>query len=359
MKTIGIFGPPSDQEVKALADRLAHRGVTPWIVDLSEFPQNLRISFGSKGVLIDDRSILEMDAAYVRRVGFSLPAHARYDAIEGNFGQKAWQALYEETAQALQRERKKQAVRQSVVEQLALKRPVINPPESYNLHRLKGLLMRRLGRAKLPVPQFSLGSDCGRLADFARQGKEKWTGVVDKPPAGIYKTHLWTEDRQGTHPWTARPAFYQRFIRGDTVRCFVVEGKLISAARIVHGGTVDSSMSQTGIEVIELPEPARGIAEKVATTLELPFCGMDLMLDESTKEAFVIDCNMSPMFVNYGRLSRCDIAGHLAELLIKIAHGEPYRRPEVMRLLDEAKGLLANDKSLAELLGKGKIRKRG
>jgi len=36
--TIGLFGPPDDQEVAALAERLRHRGAEPWIVDPGALP---------------------------------------------------------------------------------------------------------------------------------------------------------------------------------------------------------------------------------------------------------------------------------------------------------------------------------
>lgn len=357
MITVGIFGPAADAEVRALAQRLEHRGARAWIVDLAAFPDRLRITATHDGIRVDGRPLLEMDAAYLRRVGTALPPHLRYDATPTAVDPAGWQQLYPEALEALAAERTAHAVRVAVVRTLARQRTVINPPDAQNLHRLKVRLFDLLLRQGAPVPQLAAGSAAGALRDFARRAAARWAGAVDKPMAGIYKTLPWSEEGWQAHDWSRRPALYQRLIPGDTVRAFVLEGRLLSAARIVHGGTVDSSISQTGIETVALDPGARALAEKVARVVGLAFCGMDLMQDSTTGATLIIDCNLSPMFVNYGKLSRCDVAGHLAELLIRrAARREPYQRPQVLDRVDQAKELLANDPDIARLLDQ---RRRG
>ena len=174
--------------------------------------------------------------------------------------------------------------------------------------------------------------------------------MVDKPSAGIYKTRLWQADETAS---TSRPKLLQRFIQGDTIRCYVLKGELCAAARIVHGGTVDSSMSQTGIETVELNPSQRAIAQDTAETLDLPFCGMDLMVDGTTGETWVIDCNLSPMFVNFARLSLVDIPGRLADALIEAGtEGGRCHRPAVLDLVEEAKSLLADGEFAGMVRGK-------
>jgi glutathione synthase/RimK-type ligase-like ATP-grasp enzyme len=137
----------------------------------------------------------------------------------------------------------------------------------------------------------------------------------------------------------------------------VVDGQLLTAARIVHGGTVDSSESQTGIEVLDLPASARAIAEGTAAALDLAFCGMDLMRESGSGAWHVIDCNLSPMFVAYGRLSRVDVAGHLADLLLaRAGHRPDARQADVLDLVGEAKSLLADDPEIARLMERQKRR---
>ena len=350
MVTIGLFGDPGDQEVAALAERLRHRNADPWIIDLAKFPGTLPITQDGNGIRIDGRPIDDLDAAYLRRVGRNLPNHATYDTAVSK-AEEEWQGLHDETLSSWSSERKNQAFRNSIVRAVARSKAVINPPDVQNLHRLKPFFLRSLA-ATVDVPQLAAGSDAKRLRAFAHGLQLTGQKAVDKPAAGIYKTELWSEERWSSHRWGSRPALYQRHIEGDTIRCYVLEGRLLTAATIVHGGTVDSSKSQTGIEPIELPAEAQALAVSVAESLGLAFCGLDLMRDRASGAHFVIDCNLSPMFVNFAKLSRCDIAGHLADCLIARGQAGAPRRFKVLDLVDEAKDLLSSDPEITRLLAK-------
>ena len=354
LTVIGIFGPPQDQEVEALARRLRHRGAEPWVVDLGAFPGRVKICWDHRGPLVDGRPLLEMDAAYMRRVGTCLPDHAMYDEPAPPGSAARWRGLYRCTVEAMAAARENHAVRTGIIRHLARRRVVINPPDLQNLHRLKTQMLTLLRRAGLPVPSFAAGSAPGPMEGVARDQTRRWSGAVDKPLAGVYKTYPWSAERHAAHPWGRRPALYQRLIGGDTVRCYLLEARLLSAARVVHGDTLDSSMSQTGTEVLELSPRAVEVAEAAARTLALDFCGQDLLLEHHTEEVFLIDCNLAPMFVNYSRATRCDVAGHLADLLIRRAasHAAPAR-PPVLDMVDQAKDLLADDPDIARLLGPG------
>ena len=351
MTVIGIFGPPADQEVEALTRRLRHRGAEPWVVDLGAFPRQVKVTWEHGGPTVDGRSLLEMDAAYMRRLGTNLPAHAMYDEPAPAATAAQWSALYRSTVEAITAARQDHAVRTGVIRFLARRRTVINPPDLQNLHRLKMRTLTLLREAGLPVPRFAAGTAAGPMEGIAREMSARWSGVVDKPLAGVYKTHPWSDRRHADHPWGRRPALFQRLIKGDTVRCYVANGRLLSAARVEHGDTVDSSMSQTGTEVLELGPRGVEVAEAAASALDLDFCGQDLLLEHGTGEVFLIDCNLAPMFVNYGRATRCDVAGHLADLLLRRARGEDRPRPPVLEMVDQAKDLLASDPDIARLLG--------
>jgi glutathione synthase/RimK-type ligase-like ATP-grasp enzyme len=339
---VGIFGAPDDQEVRALAKRLADRGAEPWIVDLAAFPHTLRLAWRNGFLLLDGRDTREMASAYLRIVGRNLPAHAQYGEAGATTTDETWTGLYASTVAAFRRERANQALRNALLQKISRRCKVINPPVPQNLHRQKPLLFSRLARAGIPVPPFLATSDSRAAATFAQRAASDWIGAVDKPCAGIYKTLLWDSRRAPEHRWGTRPALVQRYIRGDTIRCYVLRFQAITAARIVHGGTVDSSMSQTGIELVQLTEVQRGIAERTARALDLAFCGMDLMVDSSSGTTWVIDCNLSPMFVNFARLTLVDLPGLLADYLIELATGEQARqRPAVLDLVEDAKRMLA------------------
>ena len=351
MTVVGIFGPPGDQEVDALAERLRHRGVEPWVVDLGAFPGRVKLAWDGGGPRVDGRPLEQMDAAYMRRLGASLPDHAMYDEPAPDVTAKQWRGLYASTVEALVSARRTHAARTGLVRHLARRRVVINPPDLQNQHRLKAHTLTLLREAGLPVPPFCAGSAAGLLQVATRKMAALYSGVVDKPLAGVWKTHPWSAERHAAHPWGRRPALHQRLIRGDTVRCYLVGGRLLTSARVVHGDTVDSSMSQTGTEVIQLPPRGVEVAEAAARALALDFCGQDLLLEHGTGEVFLIDCNLAPMFVNYGRATRCDVAGHLADLLIRRAKTGHVARAPVLDMVDQAKDLLAADPDIARLLG--------
>lgn len=349
MTTIGLFGPADDQEVGALAERLRHRGAEPWVVDLGAFPSRLSITSSAgdgEGVMVGGRPLLEMHAAFLRRLDTGLPEHLRYDEPAPALDADGWRRLLPGSIETLQAARRAQVVRTAVVRTLERRRTVINPADSQNLHRLKAHMLWRLRRAGLPVPDLAAGSDRGALATWALRAGHR-CAAVDKPVAGVYKTRAWTEEGHAARPWATRPALVQRYVEGDTIRCYVLDGEVLAAARILHDGRhVDSSIAQTGVEVLELTPEAQGVALGAARSLKLAFCGLDLLIRQGG-EVFLIDCNLSPMFVNHGRMCRCDIAGHLADHLIACAgRGEARRRPAVLGMVDQVKALLASDPDL-------------
>jgi glutathione synthase/RimK-type ligase-like ATP-grasp enzyme len=300
-----------------------------------------------------------MQAAYLRRIGHGLPPYLQYDAPTTAQDPQTWRQLYTPSQHILERERVNHSVRNAILEYLAKIRTVINPPRPQNLHRLKALMMQRLQNAGLPIPRLVVSADREKLCSFAQHMQTQQCGVVHKPLAGIYKTKLWNPkpDTNNQDHQPLRPAFLQHFIKGHTLRCFALEGRLLSAAKIIHQDTVDSSVSQTGIEVCDLDLQARTAVEQTAQCLGLQFCGLDLMLDEHTNHCFVIDCNLSPMFVNYGKLSGCDIAGYLADTLIQHAKPDAYRQMPALDLLAQAKAILSHDADIAQLLNIKKHRK--
>ena len=110
-------------------------------------------------------------------------------------------------------------------------------------------------------------------------------------------------------------------------------------------------MSQTGIEVVDLPAQAERCAISTAKAVRAQFCGIDIMRDRRTGGYHPIDCNFSPMFANFARLSRIDIAADLADYLIRLAGGAEAQRPIGVSLLEQAKGLLAEDAEIRRKLG--------
>ncbi len=362
--TIGLFGPPSDPEILALAERLVHRGAEPWIVDLADIPRSASLTWGTDGIRLEGRNLLDMDAAYLRRTGRRLPDALAYGTAPPSMPEKAWMAYRRQALAALRLEHTAMVVRTALVDTLARQRTVVNPPALQRLHRLKPLLLERLRQAGVPVPASATGTDRDRLTAFATTASLQGAGagdsratihsrevrptVVTKPLAGIYKTRAFDPENPDAHPWHDRPALLQAFADGDVVRGFVLDGRLLAAARILHRGTVDSSESQTGIATVNLPPKAEQAALRAARAVGARFCGLDLVHGQD--ETWVIDVNLSPMFVAFSRLSRHDIAADLADYLLQVARPGTGSRQAALDMLKQAKQVLAADPDLVARL---------
>jgi hypothetical protein len=169
MPTVGIFGSPDDAEVSALVRRICARGAEPWVIDLASFPRSLRVVWREGSVLVEGRDTREMGSAYLRTVGRNLPSSARYGELCPAVPAEAWRSLYGPTLALLRQERVNQALRNTIIQGVARRSPVINPPIPQNLHRQKPLLFSRLVRAGVPVPPFLCTCLCGaRLAKLER-----------------------------------------------------------------------------------------------------------------------------------------------------------------------------------------------
>jgi hypothetical protein len=169
--------------------------------------------------------------------------------------------------------------------------------------------------------------------------------IVTKPMAGIYKTNLYTEGEPRENA-----AFYQHYVKGDTVRCYVLDDELIASAVVHHSGSVDSSVNQTGIEVITLPRETVNMLRYTAGLLGLCFCGIDLIREADTGEYFVIDVNISPMFVNFARQSFIDIPAMIADCLIGYAQKHRGITTRRFPMLEQAKDMLSTDPDIRKLI---------
>lgn len=353
---IGIFGSPNDPEVQTLKQRIISRGAGCSIIDLSRFPHDLSLAFSNGAILADDLDLLELDAAYLRSSGGRYPDLMRFDE-RGNLLPIAFTSTEEsksrrrEFIRYVRKEKAERTIRQGILHCFEHRRPLINPLRANGLHRLKPFLYHVLGSSGVTVPRFMIASAGEELLVFSAQNAARGKQTVVKPLGGIFKTRLQTAEDHGKGSWKIRGSLYQDYIEGDTIRCYVLDNRVIAAAKILFQGTVDSSLSQTGIEVIDLPEQAVQCATAAAGILHAPFCGIDLMRDARSGRYYLIDCNFSPMFVNFARMSKIDIPAHLADYLIRLAGREPGRKPIGASLLEEAKQLLTGDGDIRRKLG--------
>ncbi len=312
---VGIAGRVGDSEAAALASALEQRDVEPVPLELPLFPHQRAIHEAPSDARMARCELASLDAVFLRTTGYrsALPS-----ADAAAPGPDAWTRMYPAVAAMPADQGECFRFKYAMLEVLGARVPVINPPSGQEVHRHKVWQVLSLERAGLPVPETLTTNDLAAARAFVdRLGGP--SRVVAKPLAGIYKTCLVSE--AGLDTLIARgPLILQRYVRGDTLRTYIVDGRLVGAGRILHSGrSVDSSVEQRGVEQVELDPAtvARGWA--AAQHLGLAWTGMDFQRDADTGECYILECNASAMFAAFSRQTGCDVPGALANLLLRLA----------------------------------------
>ena len=309
---IGIVGRAGDPETDAMRQALFERGAEPVLLEFFMFPAERSIHECRSDGRIATTDLAELDAVYVRAVG-GVPATDLYE-------------LSGEEAHALRAEEECWRFCYGVLETLALRIPVINPPLGQEVHRTKTHQIFSLIRAGFPLPLTVVSNDLEACQQFvaAAGGEDQ---VVVKPLAGIYKTERLAELNLEVL-LDSGPVMLQRLVTGDTVRAYFVGGRFIGAARILSSDrAVDASVEPIGVACLTLPDEVTRMGRAAASHLGLAWTGMDFIRDAATGKYWVLECNASPMFVSFSRQTGVDVPGALADLLIQSALGNPVAVP--------------------------------
>lgn len=312
---IGLSGRVGDAEVAAVRHALERLGHEALPLELPLFPARRALHEERGGGRIGMTRLEKLDAVYHRAAGSSSPLPGEEEPLPSP---EEWEALHLPYARYTSDENDSFLLKYVVLEQLTRRIPLVNPPSAQEVHRTKIHQLFSLLRAGIRVPPTVAGNDLARCTRFVAEmgGEER---VVHKPLAGIYKTRLLAEVGLD-HALAQGPAILQRYIRGPTLRAYIVGGRLVGAGRLVQqGDAIDSSVGQIGVEPFDLPEAAVAEGWRAARHLGLSWTGMDFLLEEATGELFVLECNASAMFANFSRMTGFDVPAALAELLIGLA----------------------------------------
>jgi glutathione synthase/RimK-type ligase-like ATP-grasp enzyme len=88
-----------------------------------------------------------------------------------------------------------------------------------------------------------------------------------------------------------------------------------------NAGNVDSSVDPRAPVLVEPTGDERAVVARAARAAGLPFTGLDLQRPRDGGPAQVLECNAAPMFANFCRRTGADVAGPLADLLVRLAGG--------------------------------------
>ena len=297
---VGLIGSPEREELQRLALRLEERGSEGIVLD----PAQAAVELTSGGESAGGQDLARFKAFYVADLRLPPARDAGGDP-----------ELDERARRASQRHL---VVWNSLLERLARRARVVNPPATWELHALKPWEMAAYRDAGLPAPRTVSTSSPQALVGLVGAGPWIRKGLVGgygyttafEPP---------TDVGQARALLAGGPLLAQRRIMGENVRAFVVNGELIGAAEIVsaEGDGVDSRSGPARARRLELPAEAARAALAASALWSLRFSAVDLMRDAASGAYSLLECNSAPFFVNFERLTGIDVSSPLADCLIE------------------------------------------
>lgn len=304
---VAILSPTEREEVDRLQIRLEERMGEGVVIDSREDP---RLAIQRGKVRSGNVDLSSLKGIYVADLGLRSP-FARDS--EGN-------ALARESRAARAASHRHLCAWNTVLHVLARQMPVVNPPATHDLHTLKPWEIFATERWGVALPRSVATSDPQVLVDLPAREH----GWVQKRMVGGYahteRFHPPTDLVAARDMLAGGPLLVQERIVGTNVRVYVVAGKVEAAGEIipVAGDEVDSRRGDVRIRRITVPDEVAGIAIQVARNWGMAFTAADFMRDVAGRY-FLLECNSAPFFVHFERMTGCNIAGPLADLLLQRA----------------------------------------
>jgi hypothetical protein len=297
--------------VLALSSALRTRGATVRVIDVTGVPGAHRLHLDGDVARFDGHDLARLGAVYVRRLRSPVSEEA---LVEAAADAAAWPDTLERWLAAARLEREVSALIWSALSLVPA--PVVNTLTAQLVHPRKVHHLRALAAAGVPVPPFVATNDADVIRDFVSRQPD---GAVLKPLRGFAKTRLLQAGED--LPLTRRPVLVQRYVPGATVRVYAVSGRPVAAGEMRNAGHVDTSVDPRAPVLVELSGDERTIVARAARAAGLPFTGLDLQRPRDGGPAQVLECNAAPMFANFCRRTGADVAGPLADLLVRLARG--------------------------------------
>ncbi len=307
-KRIGIIGRHNDADVRQLKTAVEDRGGEARVIDLALFPSVVRGSISLDGPIFDGMPLLEFNAFYIRRLAavWNLPVE--------DIDQRQWDDLYGKFNDYVDNLRAAHSFRISLARILCAEKLVINPYHSWAYHHLKLHQYWVLKEHGFRIPRLMAGNNYFDLKHFLAGGRSVAKPAVTGPVQLVDETSL--ESHRTS--LRERPVIYQQFVKGMSIRAFVLGDKVIAACELPRKEwEVDASERIEHMKKIDLPERVQREVVRAAATLDMVFSGVDLQYDEAGGEFYFLECNNAPYFRPYDTLVDAGIGGRLADYLLE------------------------------------------
>ena len=274
------------------------------MLDLSAFPQTVRLSLRDGVPSADGVDVGGVRGWYVRGLPLALPflVTSRRDYAAG---------------------RERRSFVAGFVDALARAGAVfVNPPACMAQHFHKLDQLRRLREAGVPVPQTLATNDPRAVVEFATS---VGGSLVYKPVAGGGLCRRVSAEDLGEErlrALAAAPVLFQEEVPGRNLRVYVIGGRVAAAYEIVSD-RVDYRGAESAVVTVTLEDDEAEACRRAASACGMAFTGVDVKQREDGSFA-VLECNPSPMFAAIERRTGAPaVSAALADHLVGLGEDSP------------------------------------
>lgn len=303
MGAVIIFGSDEDPQVVRVQQEIRRRKGRSLLIDTTAFPERVSLTMGQGRIRCDGKGLPRTaQTVYLRGLGANpLAPQYRSDFRTRPHG------LIAQMDERL-------ALLASVI--LVLKSRgvrIVNDLYVNAQHSRKPYQLALLEREGLPVPRYIASTDPAAVKEFVRAVGR----AVYKPVGGgatVRAVRRADLTRERLDSLRAAPVLFQERVDGVSVRAYVVAGKCVAAAEI-HSTELDYRRKEDAVVATKLSKPEERACIAAARACSMTFAGVDIIRE---RHGFrLLECNPSPMFAVFEQKSGSDVAGPLAEMLVR------------------------------------------
>ena len=309
--TIAIMGSKKDRHVTSLQLELEKRGCRVPCLDFKSFPRFSILNLFPDATYDDItvREILSLnkiDLLLIRNIPMSIPQPVSRDSFIAT----------------TRLERNRTLLKYCTIAKYTRKIPVVNTLEAAMYHRLKAYQYYILHRNGITVPKTLVTCSLSDARRFAEQFDDQ---VIAKPNASaaevVMADERFFELNKAILP--NRPFIFQQFVSGNSYRCYLLGGRVVSCGRLFFDRThVDWREKVDRAEPCTLDSSVERELVRAVRLLQLAYCAVDIEYDRKTGKYYFLDFNPGGLFAGWSRTMGINMAAQIAEYLIEVVKND-------------------------------------
>ena len=299
--TVLILGASDDEHATYMCGELARRGADAVLIDGSEFPGSLTLSFDPA-----DGSG-EIGLPNGRKIAFDAVTSVYWRSYDG-----VGSSALPDPDQRMVAENDSRGLFESIL--IGLPARWVNGWDAVQLHQTKPVQLAMVARLGVPIPRSIITNAPQPLLQFASRHPH----LIFKPVQGGAHTRRLTQAEltaENLENLKLAPVSIQEEIPGTNVRAFVA-GARVLACEIATAAVDFRDDEAQRITPHKLASDKEEMCRAVARTLGLVWTGIDFRLTRDGRYVF-LEANPSPMFMGFEELSGLPLTDALATLLLE------------------------------------------